>query len=98
MRHESSASLTNSYDLLWKGLEITTGAQREHRLDRLMEQAVEKGLSPEAIGFYLDFFRYGCPPHGGFGLGLGRVLMVLLGLPNLREATLLPRTPNRLHP
>jgi aspartyl-tRNA synthetase len=98
MRHEADPGLTKSYDLLWNGLEITTGAQREHRLDRLEVQAREKGLSTEAVGFYLDFFRYGCPPHGGFGLGLGRVLMVLLGLPNLREATFLPRTPNRLHP
>ena len=98
MRHESAPQLTKSYDLLWKGLEITTGAQREHRLEQLERQAEEMGLSLDSIRFYLDFFRYGCPPHGGFGLGLGRVMMVLLGLPNLREATLLPRTPNRLHP
>jgi aspartyl-tRNA synthetase len=90
--------LTASFDLLWKGLEITTGAQREHRYDVLLAQATEKGLSPEPIRWYLDCFRYGCPPHGGFGLGLGRLLMVLLGLDSIRDATFLFRGPNRLVP
>lgn len=98
MRHEKTPHLTKSYDLLWKGLEITTGAQREHRPDRLAVQAEEKELNLASIQFYLDFFRHGCPPHGGFGLGLARLLMVLLDRPNIRETTLLPRTPNRLHP
>ena len=98
MRQASDPEMTRGFDLLWKGLEITTGAQREHRPGILERQAREKGLSSEGIGFYLDFFRYGCPPHGGFGLGLARLLMVLLGLANVREATLLPRVPNRLHP
>jgi aspartyl-tRNA synthetase len=90
--------LTLSYDLLWKGLEITTGAQREHRYDILLRQAAEKGLSPGPMTDYLNCFRYGCPPHGGFGLGLGRLLMILLGLDSLREATFLFRGPNRLAP
>ncbi len=98
MRHETEPRLTRSYDLLWMGLEITTGAQREHRLNPLIAQAREKGLGTEAIQFYLDFFKYGCPPHGGFGLGLARLLMILLDRPNIRETTFLPRTPNRLHP
>jgi aspartyl/asparaginyl-tRNA synthetase len=98
MRQEGNPSLTRSFDLLWKGLEITTGAQREHRLDRLETQATEKGLDLEHIRFYLDFFRYGCPPHGGFGFGLTRVLMVLLGLSAVRDTTFLVRTPNRLTP
>ena len=98
MRYEAEPRLTRSYDLLWKGLEITTGAQREHRLNPLIGQAREKGLGTEAIQFYLDFFKYGCPPHGGFGLGLARLLMILLDRPNIRETTFLPRTPNRLHP
>jgi aspartyl-tRNA synthetase len=98
MRPADEPGLTLSYDLLWKGLEITTGAQREHRHDVLLRQAAEKGLSPEPMADYLNCFRYGCPPHGGFGLGLGRLLMVLLGLESLREATFLFRGPNRLTP
>ena len=97
-RPAASPELTDSFDLLWKGLEITTGAQREHRYDVLLAQAAEKGLNPEPMRSYLDCFRYGCPPHGGFGLGLGRVLMVALGLDSIREATFLFRGPNRLTP
>ena len=97
-RPAGSPELTDSFDLLWQGLEITTGAQREHRYDVLLAQAAEKGLSPEPMRWYLDCFRYGCPPHGGFGLGLGRVLMVLLGLDSIRAATFLFRGPNRLTP
>ena len=98
MRHEADAALTNSYDLILNGVEISTGAQREHRIDVLVEQAKEKGVDPEELDFYLDFFRYGVPPHGGFGMGLSRVLMLMLGLPNLREATYLFRGPTRLLP
>jgi aspartyl/asparaginyl-tRNA synthetase len=98
LRPAGAPRLTASYDLLWKGLEITTGAQREHRYDVLLAQAAQKGLSPEPIRDYLNAFRYGCPPHGGFGLGLGRVLMVLLGLDSIRDATFLFRGPNRLTP
>jgi aspartyl/asparaginyl-tRNA synthetase len=98
MRHEGDDSLTNSYDLIFNGVEISTGAQREHRVDVLIEQAKQKGLDPEELDFYLDFFRYGVPPHGGFGMGLSRVLMLMLHLPNLREATYLFRGPTRLTP
>ena len=98
MRHEDNPELTRSYDLIWKGTEITTGAQREHRIDVLEKQVVDKGLELEAMNFYLDFFRYGVPPHGGFGMGLTRVLMLLLDLPNIREASFLFRGPNRLQP
>jgi aspartyl-tRNA synthetase len=98
MRHADDAGLTNSYDLIFNGVEISTGAQREHRIELLEEQAREKGLDPEELGFYLDFFRYGVPPHGGFGMGLARVLMLLLHLPNLRETTYLFRGPTRLLP
>jgi nondiscriminating aspartyl-tRNA synthetase len=98
MRHADNPSLTNSYDLIWRGTEITTGAQREHRVDILEAQAREKGLDPEELSFYLDFFRYGVPPHGGFGMGLQRVMMLLLHQPNLREVTYLFRGPNRLAP
>lgn len=98
MRHEHDPSLTQSFDLLWKGLEVTTGAKREHRLDRLMKQALEKGLSPEPLQYYFDFFRYGCPPHGGCGVALERLLMVMLERDNIREVTYLYRGPNRLTP
>ncbi|PRY67024.1 aspartyl-tRNA synthetase [Glaciihabitans tibetensis] len=98
MRHADDAALTNSYDLIFNGVEISTGAQREHRVDVLIEQAKDKGLEPEELDFYLDFFRYGVPPHGGFGMGLSRVLMLMLHLPNLREATYLFRGPTRLLP
>ncbi len=98
MRHSSDPGLTKSFDLIWKGLEITTGAQREHRPDELVAQIREKGFDPSAIQFYVNFFRFGCPPHGGFGLGLTRLVMVLLGAPSVREVTYLYRGPNRLTP
>jgi nondiscriminating aspartyl-tRNA synthetase len=98
MRHPDDETLTRSFDLIANGLEIATGAQREHRFAVLKEQALEKGLGLENIQFYLDFFRFGCPPHGGFGMGLSRLLMVLLQLQNIREAVYLFRGPNRLNP
>lgn len=98
MRHEADDSLTRSYDLIWKGVEITTGAQREHRVEVLERQIAEKGMDPEEISFYLDFFRYGAPPHGGFGMGLNRVIMLMLGLSSIRESSFLFRGPNRLTP
>ena len=97
MRRADAPTVTKSFDLMWKGIEITTGAQREHRLPELTRQAKEAGLH-ESVSYYLDFFRYGCPPHGGFGLGLARVVMLLLGLPSIREATFLHRSPARLTP
>lgn len=98
MRLADNPSLTLSFDLLWKGVEVTTGAQREHRYDVLLKQAAEKGMNPEPLQDYLNCFRFGCPPHGGLGMGLGRVLMVMLGLDSIREATFLFRGPNRLTP
>jgi aspartyl-tRNA synthetase len=97
MRSEDDGAVTKSFDLMWKGVEITTGAQREHRLDVLARQAEAAGLR-ESVAYYLDFFRYGCPPHGGFGLGLARLVMLMLGLPSIREATFLHRGPTRLTP
>ena len=98
MRHEGDASLTKSYDLIYCGTEISTGAQREHRIEVLEAQAVDKGMDPAELSFYLDFFRYGVPPHGGFGMGLNRVLMLMLGQSSIRETTYLFRGPNRLLP
>jgi nondiscriminating aspartyl-tRNA synthetase len=98
MRNSEDGSLTNSYDLIYNGVEISTGAQREHRVEVLIEQAKEKGLEPEELEFYLDFFRYGVPAHGGFGMGLARVLMLMLHETSIREVTYLFRGPTRLAP
>ncbi len=98
MRHAEDPGLTRSYDLIFNGVEISTGAQREHRVDVLEAQAAEKGLDTAELGTYLDFFRYGVPPHGGFGMGLARVIMLLLHEPSIREVTYLFRGPNRLAP
>ena len=85
------------YDLLWRGVEITTGAQREHRYEEIIKNAKEKGLETD-VEFYLEFFKYGCPPHGGFGLGIDRLTMLLLGIPSIKEAQFLFRGPNRIEP
>jgi nondiscriminating aspartyl-tRNA synthetase len=98
MRHEDDPTLTKSFDLLWRGIELTTGAQREHRYEPLVAQAVERGVEVDSIQYYLDFFRYGTPPHGGFGFGLTRLLMQMLGQENVREVTFLYRGPHRLTP
>lgn len=97
MRDEATG-LTLGFDLLYKGVEITTGAQREHRPQVLIKQAQEKGLTAEGLGDYLQFFRYGCPPHGGVGMGPGRMVMQMLGLESVKEATFLPRDVKRLKP
>lgn len=98
MRHEDNPKLTKSADLLYKGLEITTLAQREHRVDVLEAQAKEKGMDLEELQDYFNFFRYGCPPHGGGGIGPARIVMGILGIDNVREATYLPRDVKRLRP
>lgn len=85
------------YDLIWRGVEITTGAQREHRYEQLLEQAKEKGLQKD-VEFYLEFFKYGCPPHGGFGLGLDRLTMLMLNIPTIKEAEFIFRGPTKLFP
>lgn len=95
--HMRKDGVPQGYDLIWKGTEITTGAQREHRYDVLCKQADEKGLG-EDIKFYKDFFKYGCPAHGGFALGIDRMTMLLLGLPSLKETMFLFRGPNRIAP
>jgi len=98
MRKEDDANATLSFDLLWKGLEITTGAQREHRYDVLKKQAKEKGMQESSIQDYLNFFRYGCPPHGGAGIGFGRMVMLMLNLESIREASYVYRGVKRLTP
>ena len=95
--HMRKDGIPQGYDLIWKGCEITTGAQREHRYDILKKQAEEKGLG-EDIKFYQDFFKYGCPPHGGFALGVDRLTMLMLETGSLKETMFIFRGPNRIEP
>lgn len=95
MRDENG--ILQGYDLIWRGVEITTGAQREHRYEHICKNAEEKGLK-EDVKFYLDFFKHGCPPHGGFAIGVDRLTMLLLGIPSVKETQFLFRGPNRLNP
>lgn len=97
-KYEDNPTLCKSFDLLWNGLEITSGAQREHRYEQAKQNALDKGINLETVQSYLDFFKYGCPPHGGFGAGPNRLIMKLLGLDNIREATYLYRGVKRLTP
>ena len=87
-----------SFDLDYKGQEISSGGQREHRYDRLVARMEKKGLNPADFEFYLEAFEYGMPPHGGWGIGIERLLVKMLDLGNIREAILFPRDPARLTP
>lgn len=98
MCYDDRPGVTKSFDLLYRGMEVATGAQREHRLDRLEAQARERGLDSAHLQHYFDFFRYGVPPHGGFGFGSERFIMKLLNLESVRETQFLFRGPNRLSP
>jgi len=89
---------SRGFDLQYGELEITSGAQRVHSPDVLIENIKSKGLNPESFKFYVDSFRYGMPPHGGWAIGLERLTMVFLGLQNIREATLFPRDRTRVVP
>lgn len=95
MRDENG--ILQGYDLIWQGIEITTGAQREHRYEEIVKNAKEKGLDKD-VKFYLEFFKYGCPPHGGFAIGVDRLTMLLLQIPSVKESMFLFRGPNRLNP
>ena len=93
----NSKGVLQGFDLIWRGVEITSGAQREHRYKNLCKVAKEKGLGKD-VSFYLDFFKYGCPPHGGFAIGVDRLIMLMLNIPSVKESQLLFRGPNRLEP
>lgn len=95
--HKRENGVPQGADLIWKGCEVTTLALREHRYDILCEQANEKGLSND-VKFYLEFFKYGCPPHGGFALGVDRITMLLLETESLKETMFIFRGPNRIEP
>ncbi|QGU94516.1 aspartate--tRNA(Asn) ligase [Clostridium bovifaecis] len=96
--HDEIEGVTRSFDLIYKGLEITTGGQRIHEYDMLIENIKKFRLNPEDFKFYTDFFQYGMPPHGGFAIGLERLTMKILDLQNIREAALLPRDLKRMTP
>ncbi|MFH1174233.1 MAG: aspartate--tRNA(Asn) ligase [archaeon] len=98
MRTEGKPDETKSFDMLYRGVEIATGAQREHRLDVLQAQAEEKGVNFEEMEAYANIFKYGIPPHGGVGFGLDRITQRLLDIGNIREVVLLPRDPKRVSP
>jgi nondiscriminating aspartyl-tRNA synthetase len=89
---------SRGFDLLYRGLEIVTGGQRLHRYESYLEALAERGLEPEPFSTYLDAFRWGMPPHGGFALGLERWTAQVVGVANVREATLFPRDRTRLSP
>lgn len=93
---ENDKGFTKSFDLLFRGVEITTGGQRRHTYESMLEGAKIKGLDPENFSFYLQAFKYGMPPHGGWGMGLERLTAKFLNLPNVKEATLFPRDINRI--
>ncbi len=95
---KDGTSYSFSFDLDYRGQEISSGGQREHRYDKLVARMQKKGLDPEDFGFYLDAFKYGMPPHGGWGIGIERLLVKMLDLSNIREAILFPRDPARLAP
>ena len=94
--HMRENGVLQGYDLIWRGAEITSGAQREHRYNELVKNAKEKGLGKD-VEFYLQFFKYGCPPHGGFAIGVDRLTMLLLGI-TIKETEFVFRGPNRLNP
>lgn len=98
MPNQEDPSLTNSYDLQFGEKEITSGAQRVHDPDMLEKRFMEKGLSPSDFEFYIKAFRYGMPPHAGWGLGLERLTMIILDIPNIRSVTLFPRDRTRVVP
>ncbi len=95
--HMRQNGILQGYDLIWKGIEITSGAQREHRYEEIKKNAEEKGLGKD-VENYLQFFKFGIPPHGGFAIGVDRLTMLLLNLPSLKEAEFLFRGPDRLTP
>ncbi|MCS7098025.1 MAG: aspartate--tRNA(Asn) ligase [Candidatus Methanomethyliaceae archaeon] len=98
MKVDEDPQWARSIDLIYKGLELSSGGQREHRYEKIVEQIKEKGMSLIGLQWFTEFFKYGAPPHGGFNLGIERFTMQLLNLSNIREATLFPRTPERLLP
>jgi len=98
MRVDSDNEWCRSVDLNCKGMELSSGGQREHRHEKIMEQIKLKGMNEKSLEWFTKFFKYGVPSHGGFAVGIERLTKQLLNLENIREATLFPRDPERLLP
>lgn len=98
MKDSDDPTWARSVDMIFKGIEQSSGGQREHRYEQIMKQVEEKKLNPATLRWFTDFFKFGAPPHGGFCIGLERFTMELLNLENVREACLFPRDPERLNP
>jgi aspartyl-tRNA synthetase len=98
MRVDAEPEFARSVDLVYKGLELSSGGQREHRHDRVVGQISQKGLDQESLKWFTEPFRFGVPPHGGFSLGIERLTASILGVENIKEAALFPRDPERLQP
>ncbi|MAH43143.1 aspartate--tRNA(Asn) ligase [archaeon] len=98
MPEPGNDKISRGFDLEFRGRELVSGSQRIHDREFLMKQLKKKGMNPEALESYLDAFKYGMPPHGGFGFGIERIVMLLLGLSNIREAVLFPRDRTRINP
>lgn len=96
MEDPEDVGFTKSFDLLFRGVEITTGGQRRHEYHNLVDGMVMKGLKPDMFSYYLQAFKYGMPPHGGFGMGLERLTAKMVGIDSVKEATLFPRDLNRI--
>lgn len=98
MRNDKEPEYANSVDLMFKGLELSSGGQREHRYEKIMENVRQTGMNMSEVEWFTKHFRYGVPPHGGFALGVERITKVLLGIENIRDCVLFPRDPERLVP
>ncbi len=98
MPHQDNPKLSHSFDLLYKGREMTSGAQRVHKYELLKQRLIEKGLDPERFEFYLNAFKYGMPPHAGWAIGVERLVSAIAGVENIREAVLFPRDRRRIIP
>ena len=98
MRVDEDPEHARSVDLNYRGIELSSGGQRENRYDKLMEQVKEKGVNVEEVEWFTKFFKYGVPPHGGFAIGIERLTMSLLNIKNIRDCVLFPRDTERNEP
>ena len=96
--HDDDEQLSTGFDMMHPVMELVSGGQREHRYDHLVAGFEQQGLDPDQFEYYTKMFRYGMPPHAGWGLGVERLVMTMLGLENIREAVLFPRDRQRLSP
>ncbi len=96
--NDDNPELSNSFDLIYKGMEVCSGAQRIHTPEMLIAAIKRKGLDPKGFEFYINAFRCGAPPHAGWSIGLERMAMQITGSQNIREASMFPRDRKRLTP